>query len=345
MALNTWWDGDPDQRYWMEITDREDLGGPLKSPKLPRLTWGYDLVSQVQPGDHVLHWWTRGGARRLAGWSEVTEHATVVPEYTWIPRHGESRTTAGWQADLGGFHAFSPPVTSSQLLPLLDQIIAIDDALGAVHHGTLYFPLTRYGVGRPKHQQEVRAAQAYFVKFPVELFDVLPGIESARFDGRLDPVDVDLPEDYQPPGKKAPPGRTTRAQDPKLRDAVERRSLDVAKAYYENELKGTDYAEVGKPYDIRVTVQGVRRRCEVKGSSMEIDTVELTFNEVEHGTAYTPVDLIVVDRITPLRDPDTGEVTGATGGRRRVWADWTPAQCDLTPTKYAYSLPPRGARE
>ena len=23
------------------------------------LTWGYDLVSQVQPGDRVLHWQTR----------------------------------------------------------------------------------------------------------------------------------------------------------------------------------------------------------------------------------------------------------------------------------------------
>jgi hypothetical protein len=97
---------------------------------------------------------------------------------------------------------------------------------------------------------------------------------------------------------------------------------------------------VGKPYDIRVTVQGVVRRCEVKGSSMEIDTVELTVNEVEHGTAFTPVDLIVVDGITPIRDPETGEVIGAAGGRCRIWVDWTPAQSDLKATRFAYSLPP-----
>jgi hypothetical protein len=54
---------------------------------------------------------------------------------------------------------------------------------------------------------------------------------------------------------------------------------------------------------------------------MEIDTVELTFNEVDHGTAYEPMDLIVVDEITPIRDAKTGEVTGATGGHRRVWVD------------------------
>jgi hypothetical protein len=340
VALNTWWDGDPDQRYWMEMTDRADLGGPLKAPKLPRLTWNYDLVSQVQPGDRVLHWSTRGGTSRLAGWSEVAEHATVVPEYTWKPRHGELRTTPGWWAPLGGFHAFSSPVTSAQLRPLLDQIVAVDDALGAVHTGSLYFPLTRFGSDRPPNEQEVRAAQAYFVKFPAELFEVIPGIDSARIDGSLDPVDVDLPEDYQPLGKRAPSGRTTRAQDPKLRDAVERRSLDVAKAYYQNKLNGSGYAEVGKPYDIRVTVQGVVRRCEVKGSSMEIDTVELTVNEVEHGTAFTPVDLIVVDGITPIRDPETGEVIGAAGGRCRIWVDWTPAQSDLKATRFAYSLPP-----
>lgn len=148
-----------------------------------------------------------------------------------------------------------------------------------------------------------------------------------------------MPEDFQPPGKKAPAGRTTRPQDPKLRDAVERRSLDVAKAYYVNELGGTDYEEVGKPYDLRVTVQGAARRREVKGSSMEIDTVELTVNEVGHGMAFKPIDLIVVDNVVPTTDPVTGEVTGATGGRRRVWVDWTPAQSDLKPTKYAYTLP------
>lgn len=72
---------------------------------------------------------------------------------------------------------------------------------------------------------------------------------------------------------------------------------------------------------------------------MEIDTVELTINEVDHGTTYTPVDLIVVDSIIPTRDPATGEVIGATGGRRRVWADWTPNQSNLKATKFAYSLP------
>jgi len=36
-----------------------------------------------------------------------------------------------------------------------------------------------------------------FVKFPVELFDVIPGIGSARIDVPLDPVETEVPEDFQ----------------------------------------------------------------------------------------------------------------------------------------------------
>jgi hypothetical protein len=52
-------------------------------------------------------------------------------------------------------------------------------------------------------------------------------------------VESDLPEDLHPPGKRVPAGPTTRAQDPKLRAAVERRSLDVAKVHYVKELRGS----------------------------------------------------------------------------------------------------------
>jgi hypothetical protein len=71
---------------------------------------------------------------------------------------------------------------------------------------------------------------------------------------------------------------------------------------------------------------------------MEIDTVELTINEVEHDTSYAPIDLIVVDKIRPSKDPDTDEVIDAAGGRRRIWPDWTPDQSDLAAAKYAYTL-------
>ncbi|WP_138733089.1 protein NO VEIN domain-containing protein [Modestobacter excelsi] len=341
MALNTWWTSDPAQRYWMEITHREDLGANLHAPKLNAGVWSYDLVSQVQPGDRILHW-KSGPTRAMLGWSQVTGPATTVPQYTWQPRGtvGRSqrgpRTSEGWVAPLGGLTMFSRPPTLEALLPLLDNLLELSAALAARHGEPTYFPFYRYGGTR------VRTQQAYFVKFPVELFDLIPGIESARRSAEAEVEDADVPEDFQPASKAAPCGRTTRAQDPKLRAAIERRSLDVAVAYYQG-LGATDWKELGKPYDIAVTVDGIERHCEVKGSSMVIDTVELTINEVDHGRACAYADLIVVDGITVSRDKATGEIH-ATGGRPRIWSDWSPAEDALKARKFAYQLPDAGRK-
>ncbi len=336
MALNTWWTSDPAQRYWMEITHREDLGANLHAPKLDAGEWSYDLVSQVQPGDRVLHW-KSGAARGLLGWSEVTGPATTVPQYSWQPRGTVGRALAGpresegWVAPLVGPTAFSTPPTLETLRPLLDQLTDLNAALEARHGKPTYFPFYRYG------GTGIRTQQAYFVKFPVELFDLIPGIESARVGADVEVEDADVPEDFQPASKTAPRGRTTRAQDPKLRAAIERRSLDVALAYYKD-MGATEWKELGKPYDIAVTVDGVERHCEVKGSSMLIDTVELTINEVNHGRDCANVDLVVVDGIQVSRDKATGEVH-ATGGRQRVWTNWSPSERALAARKFAYTLP------
>jgi len=341
VTLNTWWVSEPEQRYWMEITDRADLGGPLESPKLERLTWGYDLVSHVQPGDRVLHWSTRGSASGLVGWSEVTSYPSVVASYSWTPRHGERRSTAGWRVELGEFHPLGP-ITAVDLLPHLDKIVAIDQRLKKRHRGAVYFPLTRYGAGRAADKQEIRATQAYFVKFPAELFGIIPGIVDARIDGMSVTESVTVAEDFQRPGKKIGRGRVARAADPALRRAIERRSLDVAREYYDS-IGGLGYREVGAPYDVAVVVDGTPRHCEVKGSSLTVDTVELTINEVEHADLFPIVDLIVVDGIEPIRN-DSNEVVGAVGGRLRVWTSWVPASNALQATKFAYTLPAGGGR-
>jgi hypothetical protein len=83
MPINQWWVDDPAQKYWMEVTDREDLGGELRAPQkaddgLPE--WGYELVRFAQPGDIVLHWYTKREPRLLVGYSRV---AGPVHEGMW----------------------------------------------------------------------------------------------------------------------------------------------------------------------------------------------------------------------------------------------------------------------
>ena len=51
---------------------------------------------------------------------------------------------------------------------------------------------------------------------------------------------------------------------------------------------------------------------------------------------YQPTDLVVVDGIDWSRT-DSDIIT--TGGRLRVWPDWTPADHALSARRFAYSLP------
>lgn len=76
MAINEWWAADPSQRFWMEITDRDDLGADLFAPTTNGSGdpyWGYELITYVQPGDIVLHWHkTLADEPGIVGWSQAT---------------------------------------------------------------------------------------------------------------------------------------------------------------------------------------------------------------------------------------------------------------------------------
>jgi hypothetical protein len=335
VVSNPWWISEPEQRYWMEITDRpdEEIGTNLHCPAGPVVT--DELVGYVQPGDRILHWKKAMGRvpGALVGWSEATRPPTQMLE-----TH-DGREIACFTVPLGGLTPFAQPVTSAQLLPKLDQLMDLRERLRLEHGKHVYFPFVRH---IRQGESLIYAPQGYSAKFPAELFDLIPGIGSARVDTAALSVDDEdaIAEDNRPPGAQAPPGRVTRIQDPKLRAAIERRSLDVALAYYKS-IRGQNPRELGKPYDIEVTVAGVERHCEVKGSKMSIDAVELTVNEVEHARNCANADLIVVDRIETTLDETTGEFD-TSGGRLRVWLGWTPEDDALKERRFAYSLPQGG---
>lgn len=56
---SAWWTNDPRERYWLEITEREDLGANLKAPQANesgKPSWSDSLISEVRPVDVVLHY-------------------------------------------------------------------------------------------------------------------------------------------------------------------------------------------------------------------------------------------------------------------------------------------------
>jgi hypothetical protein len=256
-----------------------------------------------------------------------------VPEYTWQPRGTSGRalagprTTEGWVVPLGGLNRFEQSLTADELQGLKEQVLAVSASLERAHGRPTYFPFYLYG------RRQLRAQQGYLVKFPVELFDVVPNVGAAKVDGEgRDPDEV--PEHNESSKRRVPGGPTTRVQDPQLRSAIENHAVERAVEYYK-QLGGLNLTKLGKPYDLSLLLGGVLRHVEVKGSSLFIETVELTINEVAHAKSYQPTDLIVVDGIEWSR---SGSRIVTAGGRFRVWSDWTPSDQNLSAQRFAYML-------
>lgn len=334
VPLNTWWTGDPQQRYWLEISDRDEPGENLLAPQLNgagREEWSYSLLTETRPGDRVLHWYSApGGGSSIFGWSEVVGPVSTGT-ITWQARgtrgraRGVPTTGPSWFVPLGGLHDLASPLYGSVLGVRDVEVRAVRDKLAAQHPGTLYFPFSFYRAG------EVRAKQAYLTKFPVDLIDLFPELEEVRSNPDQAP-----PEDDAGASKKPVKGGSGRIQDPELRSAIEKRAVEVAKDHYVQ--LGADWIEeLGKPYDLRLSLGGVERHVEVKGSSQSSVRVDLTFNEVAHAASFQPTDLVVVDGIDWKRDSSGKPV--ASGGQLRKWADWEPNELDLTAIAYRYSLP------
>ena len=179
MAVRAWWDGAPSETYWMEITDRSDLGGELWAPKSDAIggeMWSYTLVSYVQPGDRVFHWHKNAaGEPALVGWSEAAGPLGSDVR-AWQARgtagraRGAATTGPVWVMPLKGLHKLPTPVSRSALNgqlyeSVLDALQQTQEEVG--QHRPAYAPFQHYG-GR-----ELRAQQGYLTKFPAALVAVL----------------------------------------------------------------------------------------------------------------------------------------------------------------------------
>jgi hypothetical protein len=341
MVLNIWWKGDPAQRFWLEITDREDAGESLVAPQLDgggQANWSYALVSQVQPGDRVLHYKTNAdGGAAIIGWSEAigsVSQGTI----TWQAHgsrgraRGHATTGPSWFVPLSGLNDLDSWVRGKALGAMEVSLMELREELEHKHGRPTYFPFFRYRPG------EIRAQQGYLVKWPTELFGLLPETEPARSESEAD-IGTKLAEDAQPRKKRVRRGKLTRVQDPILRSAIENHAVDMAMRHYKKR-GGASFLKLGKPYDIKFELAGAERHVEVKGSSLLIETVELTINEVVHAADFQPTDLVVVDDIKWERRGDGSVAT--TGGRVRVWSDWKPLDEDLAVRRFAYYLPEGG---
>lgn len=168
MAINTWWLLDPAERYWMEITQRSDIGKDLKCPMRP--VWSSRLVSHVRPGDRILHWSKQCVDLKpgLIGWSEAIGMPSTLDMSGQDCANG-----ASWFVPLGGLNYFDSPVPSATIREKRPDIFELRKRLETIFGKPVYFPFIQYG------EDQIRARQGYLAKFPVKLFEVIPDIKDA----------------------------------------------------------------------------------------------------------------------------------------------------------------------
>lgn len=346
MPINEWWAGEPEERYWLEITDRETLGLDLYAPQTDQSgneTWSYSLVSCVQDGDIVYHYWKQPGQdKAIVGYSRATG-ALETSTITWTPHGTYSRAQndnglrPAWRFPLADFRDLATPVTLEKLRDLEPELRALTEKLVARHDGPLYLPFA-FSDKRP-----LRTAQGYLTKLPASFIAAIPGLGAA--------TDIPIPKrasdaqagrmlPAEEPVNRQPAISTGYQSDPKVRKALERHAVSSALHYFSD--KGYLVEDVGdsNPYDVLAIDDTSELHIEVKGSAGTSTTVELTAGEVNEARSRSDASavLFVVDQIEWSRSP-SGDIT-TSGGRTRIWSSWVPEDQRLTPTSYRYLLPP-----
>lgn len=202
-------------------------------------------------------------------------------------------------------------------------MLEIRDQLELAHGSPLYFPFV-FSDKRP-----LRPAQGYLVKFPRALVKAVDSL--AWFE-----TDTMLPRNGAP-GTSRTPGPAGWIQDPALRRAIERHAVDWTLAHFGSIGYNVEHVGDRLAYDVLAVRADEVLHIEVKGTTSECVAVELTSGEVDQAEAHERSVLVVVDQIEVHRSDDG--TTTTSGGRVRVWHEWTPEKDHLMVTRYRYTLP------
>jgi len=336
--VNIWWEGNPSENLWVEITDRNDLGSNIKAPvsaQKGKKTSGYELPKYVREGDVVLHWWKRAKNRVNHGFYG---YSTVVgsihdEEFSWVPRgryskgaSREPKPSTVW--NLNNFVELQKPILIGDINSKKNEILELINSLEKKHGKPIYFPFC-------KRKDEIAVNQTYFAKLPVEFLEVFKkDFLSISIDNITS--DINLPS-IIPESKKHLARGLSRQSDPLKRIAVEKYAEGIVYELLKNQ--GYEVERFGKPFDLLAVKGSEVVKVEVKGKQQFASTVEVTINEVkvaENTTNEYRTLLAVVDDIALTK---VGTDWVGNGGRVRLWWDHPFKPESLYPSRFIYILP------
>lgn len=179
--VERWWSGDADERYWLEATDREDIGADLRAPLTDaagRENWRYTLFREAALGDVVFHYDGRY-ANGIVGWSRVAGPPEPSP-IVWKARGSYARGRGavpeelpGYRVPVEGYTLLAEPLTLAQLRATRARLAELVGALEAAGKRPLYFPF------EVSERREVRPMQGYAFKLPAAFVAAFPQLQGA----------------------------------------------------------------------------------------------------------------------------------------------------------------------
>ena len=335
---HSWWESSLEEKFWVESTDRTDIGRNLLAPISTHA--GQKLVAFVEDGDVVFHYYQP--TKSIVAFS-VAKGFPKIAEIRW-PDRKKSEISPAYKIDLINYTELDEPITLKEIQDKQGSIRTIKSALDKKYDGkSIYFPFQI-----PKEKVIQPAQGAYLSKMPKALVDLFPtAVQQLRVDIAPEISHIKSPitsrlATYKPTTPKPPAESSYGIQtDEKKKKATELRGMALATNY----LKKLGYAveDVSSQkrlgYDLRAVKGDEVVGVEVKASIMSRIEVAVTTAEVEYaqiaGEEFRSL-LYVVDQIVCTKDGDEYKTSG---GRERFWWDWNPDADALTPIDYRFTLP------
>lgn len=196
-----WWRGDVRERFWLEATDREDLGANLKAPIANiggEEEWRYGLFRDAEPGDLVFHYDKRRGA--------ITAVSTIsgperLGEVIWAARGTYARERGarpeplpGYYRDLVDHRPLATPLTLEAMRADQARMATVVGDLGERYRSALYFP---FEVG----DRPTQLNQGYAFKLPADFvaaFSQLATAAGAALEPTRDRAPLSVPSGAVP---------------------------------------------------------------------------------------------------------------------------------------------------
>lgn len=299
-----WWADDADERYWMESTDRPDIGGDLRNyaeTDAGRRIAPAELLREMAVDDIVFHYDKKANPGALVGYSRVVSEAATEDQLDgrrWLEREIAEYTPIS-------------PVTLDEIRVAASSLLELFDAIKDRGKPPYFLPIIRGpgGVAQPPN--------AYVSKVPRAMVDALRLLDPDR---QTSPP-LGVPLTGPRPRPKRPIASDPFPTDPDKIDRGSQAHYDIEealRAFVDARGAQTLYPAADEPvFDLAWTIAGRAWLAEIKSTTETNEERQLRYGlgqllRYAQEFAAIAVNLVLVVE-APVRDARWLEICSSVG--------------------------------